>query len=535
MSKALKVLAISLFLVPTISFADELTRDAQSLLNNLGYNAGSVDGIWGKKTRAALEKFFKDNGKVFDGSLGETEILILTNALKTGQKAKPAVSGIEIKNSHDYSLFPHHEPGAVKNRYWWVPSYEYHDFNNDGILDVLYNGNMIPDNKAPKGAGNTIGHACGSAWEATDRCIGKKFGPSFFLGTKDGKFQDHSHLFVDKRKDPGQQLVSKELVADFNNDGVLDYWVIDTGMGTWHGWTDSYFLSNPDGKWYESSYTHLSDPQYSVFNHGGTFGDIDGDGDLDIVMTQQTKNGKPQLTCWMNDGSGFMTVRKCGDVHAFAVELGDMDGDGDLDVVHGGNEYEAWTTRTGIMYNDGNGNFGKSKRLPQDGTTKWGTVSEISMWDLDDDGDLDIAVSRAGYLYVGVAIDILENKGNGKFSSQMIKIIEAPDSYVPVHEGNEWNYHAARIRFNDVDSDGDKDIVMVTHRVNDKLGSKMKGAIIQNNGNMNLKYLKNSHPENPIKFIPEQSYIFYGKDAGSTGKTEEVLGVEALRRKLKKK
>ena len=117
----------------------------------------------------------------------------------------------------------------------------------------------------------------------------------------------------------------------------------------------------------------------------------------------------------------------------------------------------------------------------------------------------------------------------------MIKIIEAPDSYVPVHEGNEWNYHAARIRFNDVDSDGDKDIVMVTHRVNDKLGSKMKGAIIQNNGNMNLKYLKNSHPENPIKFIPEQSYIFYGKDAGSTGKTEEVLGVESLRRKLKKK
>ena len=289
MSKALKVLAISLFLVPTISFADELTRDAQSLLNNLGYNAGSVDGIWGKKTRAALEKFFKDNGKVFDGSLGETEILILTNALKTGQKAKPAVSGIEIKNSHDYSLFPHHEPGALKNRYWWVPSYEYHDFNNDGILDVLYNGNMNPDNKAPKGAGKTIGAACGAGFQ---RCVGEKFGPSFFLGTKDGKFQDHSHLFVDKRKDPGQQLVSKELVADFNNDGVLDYWVIDTGMGTWYGWTDSYFLSNPDGKWYESSYTHLSDPQYSVFNHGGTFGDIDGDGDLDIVMTQQTKNGK---------------------------------------------------------------------------------------------------------------------------------------------------------------------------------------------------------------------------------------------------
>ena len=43
--------------------ADQKTADAQRLLNSLGYNAGSVDGIWGKKTRAALEKFFKDNGK----------------------------------------------------------------------------------------------------------------------------------------------------------------------------------------------------------------------------------------------------------------------------------------------------------------------------------------------------------------------------------------------------------------------------------------------------------------------------------------
>jgi hypothetical protein len=101
----------------------------------------------------------------------------------------------------------------------------------------------------------------------------------------------------------------------------------------------------------------MSDPQYSVFNHGGTFGDIDGDGDLDVVMTQQTKNGKPQLTCWMNDGSGFMTLRKCGSVHAYSVELGDMDGDGDLDVVHAGHEYEI-STPTGIMYNDSNGNFG---------------------------------------------------------------------------------------------------------------------------------------------------------------------------------
>ena len=38
------------FLLSSVSAAaDQQTADAQSLLNNLGYNAGAVDGAWGKK------------------------------------------------------------------------------------------------------------------------------------------------------------------------------------------------------------------------------------------------------------------------------------------------------------------------------------------------------------------------------------------------------------------------------------------------------------------------------------------------------
>ena len=35
---------------------------AQRMLNQLGYNAGAVDGAYGKKTRGALEAFYADNG-----------------------------------------------------------------------------------------------------------------------------------------------------------------------------------------------------------------------------------------------------------------------------------------------------------------------------------------------------------------------------------------------------------------------------------------------------------------------------------------
>lgn len=442
-----------------------------------------------------------------------------------------AIPGIHIKNNVDYNVFPNTNPGRIKTRYWWTPSYVYQDFNNDGILDVLYNGSMNPTNLNKTGDG--VGGLCSG-----DRCEGEGFGPSVLFGSRDGKFKDRSMLFVDNRSKPGQQIVSKELVADFNNDGILDYWVADTGMGTYHGHRDSYFLSNSDGKWYESSATHLSKPNYAVYNHGGSFGDIDNDGDLDVVMTQQDKNGGARLSCWMNNGKGFMTVKGCGNVHAYVIELGDMDGDGDLDIVHSGHEF-GYSTPTGIMYNNGYGKFGRTNRLPQDGTKKWGTVPEVSMWDLDSDGDLDIVLSRAGHLYVGVAVDILENKGNGKFKSNLIKIINAPKTFKPVHEGNEWNYHFNRIRFNDVDGDGDKDITFTSNgSQTGRFRHKVNGAMIQNNGNMNFKYLPQSDQQNPITYMPSSKFVFYGKDKNAkvySGREVKVLTLEELRKKLKKK
>ena len=135
-----------------------------------------------------------------------------------------------------------------------------------------------------------------------------------------------------------------------------------------------------------------------------------------------------------------MKYRVCGNVNAFGIELGDMDGDGDLDLVHAGHEgglTEGGSTNTGIVLNDGKGNFHERVELPM--IPKWATVSEVALWDLDKDGDLDIALSRAGHLYVGVAVQIIENLGLNKFDSKLYTLLEAPSDYVPTHEGNEWN------------------------------------------------------------------------------------------------
>jgi hypothetical protein len=86
------------------------------------------------------------------------------------------------------------------------------------------------------------------------------------------------------------------------------------------------------------------------------------------------------------------------------IELADIDSDGDLDALlqaHGLENSDCKRCNfTGIVWNDGGGNFPKQHiktSLPQH-KKKWSTVPEVSLADLDKDSDLDIVYSRAGQL-----------------------------------------------------------------------------------------------------------------------------------------
>ena len=72
---------IAFFALPAVGGTIDNT---QILLNNLGYNAGVVDGISGSKTRNALGAFYKKNGSEYDGKLDDKEVKELTQALLKG-------------------------------------------------------------------------------------------------------------------------------------------------------------------------------------------------------------------------------------------------------------------------------------------------------------------------------------------------------------------------------------------------------------------------------------------------------------------
>ena len=54
------------FVGPAMS---DTVSSAQRMLNQLGYNAGAVDGAYGGKTKRALEAFYAKSGGSYDGKL----------------------------------------------------------------------------------------------------------------------------------------------------------------------------------------------------------------------------------------------------------------------------------------------------------------------------------------------------------------------------------------------------------------------------------------------------------------------------------
>jgi hypothetical protein len=480
---------------------------ALSFLSVQSFAAGCPDGSEPVKSVSADGTYF-----VYNCGGGNEQSSSSTANSSTANSYTKAVAGIDIENDPNNDFFkPPPKPYPTGKLYYFGRMWQMADFNNDGYSDVLYIGTMNPNNV--DSIGEDTGGACGGG-----ACEGNKPLPSLYLGDAKHKLTYAPELLIDNREDSGMSLGRQLLVADYNNDNILDFYVADHGIGTHDGVRDSYFLSQPNGTWLESSKTHLSHSNFVVFDHGGATGDIDNDGDMDVVITELNWKTGTALWCLINDGTGYLNKRKCGGIFSFALELADIDGDGYLDVLLGAHESEKSIDFTGIVWNDGRGNFNKhnNTRLPQH-KKKWASVPEVSAADLDNDGDLDIVYSRAGDLYVGTAIQIIENLGNKKFKDHGIfPLVEAPTDFIPTHEGNEWNDFIEMIKFRDLGEDGDIDLYL-------KSGSKKtNGMVLLNQGDFIFTLIKPSEADELYEKLDDSSVVITKKVLTSLAKTKET-------------
>ena len=180
--------------------------------------------------------------------------------------------------------------------------------------------------------------------------------------------------------------------------------------------------------------------------HTPEFGDLDGDGDYDLVyavVTQSYRNvGSPSLPSWQQDNSLGEGVEY---VNCMTTCLADLDGDGDLDLSVGALSIGAYP----LFYYENVG----SATLPvwQRDDSMYETLSTANwtcpeLADLDDDGDLDLMLAVAwglrGY----------RNTGTAELPSWI-----RDDSLV---EGVSLPYAYSDPNIGDLDDDGDLDLVI---------------------------------------------------------------------------
>ena len=234
--------------------------------------------------------------------------------------------------------------------------------------------------------------------------------------------------------------ISGLALADFDGDGDLDAVATRVGGG-------GMLLTN-----YGSGRILVTlgrAPDLERNNHGGVAaGDLDGDGDVDLIVTNSTPSGSPSFgfdDVLLNAGNGTFQ-RRPGALPALAHESGqvallDVDGDRDLDVL--------LATRLGaeLRLNDGAGWFvDASGQLPADTTYAVG----IAIGDIDGDGDSDAVLSRQRVRHA-----LLLNDGSGRFVD-----VAFPD-LPPLLSGPGSRPALQSMVLDDLDGDGVPDLAVI--------------------------------------------------------------------------
>ncbi len=166
-------------------------------------------------------------------------------------------------------------------------------------------------------------------------------------------------------------------------------------------------------------------------------GDIDGDGDMDIVWSDL----RSDRIFWSEnvDGMGEFRVHHViveDDREFSSIDVSDFDLDGDLDILATSalNDKVVWYENL-----DGNGFYSQERII----TLQLDGASQVSAVDLDNDGDMDVLASGI----VEGAVGWFENvEGNMNFSS--IKMIDS------------FFYFEGEVVLVDIDADGDMDVII---------------------------------------------------------------------------
>src|SRR6185437_15386350 len=160
-----------------------------------------------------------------------------------------------------------------------------------------------------------------------------------------------------------------------------------------------------------------------------SIGDLNGDGNLDIVLVKG-RHWPLISRVLLGDGKAhFPTAYNLGETayRSYSGRLVDLDGDGSLDVVLSNDAPDAKV----IYLNDGKGHF---RRASTYGRGEWPTRN-VSVADLNHDGLPDIVVANRSETKGG-ANYICLNRGRGRFDADCVAFAAYPATTITAADFN---------------------------------------------------------------------------------------------------
>ncbi len=209
-------------------------------------------------------------------------------------------------------------------------------------------------------------------------------------------------------------------------------------------------------------------PFVSVFGH--STGDIDKDGDVDLVLSVQTTSGR-LLNVLINDGKGNLNGTFFNE-EQFGYSTGpegpnlliDINGDGKLDYFFSGSIGNT-SGKIGYLTGNGNGTFNISNPVffPELASNFGLAAKDIYTTDLDGDGKEEIILYRS----TGFGGSTQGNNPNA-FSNEILvlkisngTITNVTNSFIPENSTSKMTSSDSTLEFEDLDGDGKKDLIPV--------------------------------------------------------------------------
>ena len=168
-------------------------------------------------------------------------------------------------------------------------------------------------------------------------------------------------------------------LGDMDGDGDLDMVLANDEQ------RDAVLFNSGDGT-FPGGLRFGADTVMGKLSYDVELGDLDGDGDLDVVVSRYAK-----VRVYLNNGDGTLSFGggygSWTTLRSYCGALGDVDGDGDLDIALG-----LWGARDKILLNDGDGTFDTTIHNVADANT-W--PYDLDLGDVNGDGHLDVGVGNS--------------------------------------------------------------------------------------------------------------------------------------------